>query len=204
MSIEIWDWGLGYIYLWDVLIAWKWLGAYSIDFTQTSDWWTLPSWVSRDSNWLYASWTWSDYLCVAPSSIYGKTPKKIKIVYNKVNASSWTWLYENKSSGAYTILLPKQYNGTNLNYISAEYNSSSLWSANLWSNPTWTVEWTMDIDTSTTNWTVAHSITGVSSQTDTSWALKNIWTNQNLTIRIVNWQGWTWSIYIKSFEVEYQ
>ena len=65
MSIEIWDWGLGYIYLWDVLIAWwgweSWW-KYTYDFTWKTttqiyhDWWSRLWWtVDCGSDWLY--WT---------------------------------------------------------------------------------------------------------------------------------------------------
>lgn len=63
MSIEIWDWGLGYIYLWDILIAWwgwweSWwkpnantLAYYPLDWSLNDESW---NWLNLTSSWL--SW----------------------------------------------------------------------------------------------------------------------------------------------------
>jgi hypothetical protein len=203
-SWEIWAWKHSdYLAMWD----WRpsttlffciddWILTY--DFTQSYWWWTTDSSVvNRDSNWIYNTWTYADTSLTPPSEIYSKwTPKKIIINYNKVNASSWTWLRA-WDSWNHNIHLPKQYNS--LNYLST-YNENSI---DLWKNPTWNVTWELDIDSSTTNWTVIHKITWCSDVTDTLWSLKYMWKNQVLKLRVINWTNWTWSIYIKSIEFQF-
>lgn len=60
MSIEIWDWGLGYIYLWDVLIAWKWGGweSWWKPWTNTVLYLPLES-NCNDYSWNWYNWTWN-------------------------------------------------------------------------------------------------------------------------------------------------
>lgn len=54
MSIEIWDWGLGYIYLWDILIAW-W-GGWNQPFTYSYDFRNKSSTDLSNEGWSY-TWT---------------------------------------------------------------------------------------------------------------------------------------------------
>lgn len=68
MSIEIWDWGLGYIYLWDVLIAW-WGGGWDTKvayFPLEEDWndkW--KNWISITKAWTITFTTLSSWKKVA-------------------------------------------------------------------------------------------------------------------------------------------
>lgn len=163
------------------------------DFTTSADWWTTSDWCLRDSNWWYRSGNWSDWSITAPSEIFDWEPNKIKIYYNKVNASSWTWIWSTDSWGTWGILNPAQYHI--LNQMNFERNGSVQWQWNIWANPTWNVVWEMTIDRSVTPRAVTHNINGYT-HTETMGYLNNFWSAEDLKLRIVNRQDWTWSIYI--------
>lgn len=172
--------------------------VHEYDFTKSDWWWTLDSWVTRDSNWLYltSSSQYVDSYSAAPNIIYSWTPSKITVTYYKSQSSTGTWIGDWMSAA---VWLPR--NQYNLNYLSTNLNWT-ISNINLWANPTGNIVWEMDIDSSTTNWTVTHKITWVSAVTETSWALKTLFTNQSLKIRIVDWKDTT-SIRIKSIVIEY-
>ena len=170
------------------------------DFT-SSDWgWILPSGVTRDSNGLYISSSskWVDTYTQAPSDMYWGIPKKITITYYKTQASSWIWLRDWSNNNS-LIYLPRNQNNLNsllvYNWVSDTYLS-------LWANPIGTVVWEIDIDNSTTNWTVTHKITWCTTVTDTTWALKNMFNSNDISLRIVDWEATT-SIRVKSIVIEY-
>ena len=56
MSIEIWDWGLGYIYLWDILIAWKWGESWWKPWSNTIAYYPL-NWNVNDASGNGYNWT---------------------------------------------------------------------------------------------------------------------------------------------------
>lgn len=108
MSIEIWDWGLGYIYLWDVLIAWKENKTLSYDFTKWDYWFTVNSNSSsnvtywRGSNWFYCKSTQSYagvMLLDIPQTLKTKwTPKKIELYFTNWSINAWVWFSYNNTS----------------------------------------------------------------------------------------------------------
>ena len=166
------------------------------DFTQSDAGWTASSWTSRDSNWFYRTWDWSDGNIQAPSSMFDNTINKIEIAYSRASTWSWTGI-GNNTNYYYWYLSPEIYNGQNI-WVHVN-NATTL--INPWGNPTWDIVWSMDIDSSTTPRTVTHNITGLSSFTDNSWALDYLINNQQFIIRIVNWTASTWDIYIKSVTI---
>ena len=87
MSIEIWDWGLGYIYLWDVLIAW-W------------GWW--ESWWKPGANTLAyrplssdlkeASWkSWLDWNIASWSVSYSNNMATVERLTISTSLINWYW-----------------------------------------------------------------------------------------------------------------
>lgn len=113
MSIEIWDWGLGYIYLWDILIAWwggwgwwtPWentIAYYPLtSSTTTSD----MSWNSRTltNNWTtFWTYQWVDCAYLTASKKYLATPT---LTWSDIKTISvwayWNWtFYPNTSTYA--------------------------------------------------------------------------------------------------------
>lgn len=170
------------------------------DFTQSDWWWTDTGGFSRDSNWFYRSWTYSDGFIIAPSEIFNHTPKKITINYNKTGASSWTWfIWVSNWSWVTNVFLPPALD--NLNWFQMWKDEDHT--VSLGTNPMWDVTWIMEIDSSTTNWTVTHKIASLSSVIDTYWTVKATWDVQDFRLRIVNWRNWTWSLHLKSITIEY-
>ena len=174
----------------DVELQNAYIGEYvelSYDFTKSSWWWTASSWLTRDSNWYYSTWTSSEQYIEAPAEVFTKgNPTKIIIQYNKTGASSWTWIWTSTYNYAYFV--PAR--NDQLTYLRQIVNSVST-NISLPNNTTWVCKWEMDIDSSTTNWTVVHKITGNSAITETSWALKYLFNNSYIRLRIVNWNdGW--------------
>lgn len=66
MSIEIWDWGLGYIYLWDILIAWwGWWESWWEPGANTLAYYPLTS----ESTVNDMKWTWTAYNLTNTNSV---------------------------------------------------------------------------------------------------------------------------------------
>ena len=169
------------------------------DFTQTDWWWTLPTWVIRDSNWLHQTSSASqDSWVVAPIEIFKKNPKKITIVYYKWNYGLWTWIRWYDAS--YNYFLPR--NNSYYNYLWVWYWSWNADNLSLWANPTWNITWEIEVDSSITNWKTTHKITNANTVQESHWALKQIWLNQYLQLRLVRWNSWNY-IYIRSIKFEY-
>lgn len=169
------------------------------DFTKSDCWWTYTSWTMRDSNWFYnPTAAWSKYLYPS-SDIFGGTPKKIIISYNKTASNCWIGLHS--STNNYICSLPR--NSSYLNQMFFRANNSDT-TQNLGSNPTWDIVWEMDIDSSTTNWTVTHKITWLSSFSETKWILKYFFENKNLQFTLDNFDSSTYSsFHLKSIKIEY-
>ena len=180
---------------------------YYYDFTQSDYWWVQSnksdfwwSTVSRNSSWFYiSSWTAQTNCIIAPSEIYRWTPKKIIVNYNKTAASWWTWMYNINDLSTW-YFLPRRWDI--LNRFDFCLNWTVVAENNLWVNPTGDVTWEMDIDSSTTNWTVTHKITGVSNVTDNTWILKATWESQWFTVKITNWDN-NLCVYIKNVTIKY-
>lgn len=173
----------------------------SYDFTQSDWWWTASSWVSRNSSWFYITWATSAWwIIVSPSEVYQQTPKKIKIDLNRSGTSNtWTGIWNNWVNSNYWYFLPRNSSTIRLDWYynwTITQNSVSLGTGD--------ITWELDIDSSTTNWTVTHKITGNNDITDTGWVLKAIWENQLFGIRLIYWNktSWVWP-YIKKVTIEY-
>ena len=183
-----------WVYLWtDDLIL-------TYDFTQSNAGWDAD-WCSRDSRWFYSTNTWSDHWITSPSEVLSKTPKKITIVFNKVNQSSWTALGGKDMAQDRWYALPMDYNQqqrlvTRVNGSNTTYNLSWI--------PSWETTWEMNVDKSTIPRTVTHKITWLTDVTETSWVLDYIWGNgDGVTMRIVNRSDGTGSMCIQSVTFEY-
>ena len=167
------------------------------DFTQSDWWWTKTSNVSRSSSWYYVSWQDVDWYITPPAEVYSKIPKKIQIIFNIPDNYCWTGIYSWKSY--YWYFLPRSRNI--LNRLDWNYNWTIT--QNSISLGTGDKIWELDIDSSTTNWTIIHKIKGNSNITDIWWVLKYLWTNNAFWIRTVHWSpSWTWP-YIKKVIIEY-
>ena len=144
MSIEIWDWGLGYIYLWDVLIA----GGeppfiYSYDFRNKSasdlsnDWWTTRWTLSTWSSWV-SSPIGADVNLL--HSVDLSVAKKITITSSIINNNSQGgkafifWLWIDNSSTWYT-------NAVNFYVVDSSYGWTKVQILQSWTTTNWTNIW---------------------------------------------------------------
>lgn len=161
MSIEIWDWGLGYIYLWDVLIAWWWkqdnTKTYEFDMTNNA-WWTLTN--ATISNWKLQWTTWNAYWEYNMWDITQATKITIDI---KCYWTTWSWIwvinsrFENTTDNVYTwiclnYMTNNWYNQSWLKFANIEaYNSDNLISTTTkyWSWVETMVHWEIDITNKT-------------------------------------------------------
>jgi len=208
MSIYVWTSKIKNVYIWTTPVKEVYVWTTKVrptileyDFT-TSDWWweTSNSDVVRWSKWFYInnSSTFIDRYISAPNNLFSLwVPKKIILVYSKSMTSTWTGIWY--SGWTYEYDVPRDRN--NLNYLAIVVKWTPT-NYSLGANPTWTVTWELDIDSSTTNWTVTHKITWCSTVTETSWVLKYIFTNNALKIRLVHWTDTSW-LYIQSIRFEY-
>ena len=188
------------VYIWTNSLKNAYIGEYitklEYDFTQSDWWWTKSSTVSRSSSWFYVSWANVDWYITPPSQIYNNTPKKIQIIFNRPDTSCWTGI--SSSVWNYSYLLPR-------NYWINRFDWSYNWTItqNNISLGTGDTTWELDIDSSTTNRTITHKITGNSDITETSWILKYMWDNKSIRVRTVHWNSnATWP-YIKKVIIEY-
>lgn len=158
------------------------------DFTKSDCWWTASNAnIQRDSNWFYVSWWNVDGFITPPSALFNRTPKKIQIIFNRPDGVCWVGIY-NSSYSNYWYFLPRSYNISRLDWSynwTITQNSISLGTGD--------ITWELDIDSSTTNWTITHKVTLNADKTDTSWALKYLWNNSWLWLRTVHrtpsWTG---------------
>ena len=170
------------------------------DFTTWTHWRTASSWTSRSSSGFYRTWTWTDGYISAPSEIFDNTPKKITISYNKTHTISGTWVFGSDivNNSTFFPVDPS-------NLYTMQFNRN--WTSNnayIWGNPTWNVNWVMTIDSSTTPRTVTHKVGTLSTEpTEQYWLLNSLWSGEDFRVRIVQWDGWTWSIYITWVTIEY-
>lgn len=207
MSIYVWTSQIKNIYVWTTPVKEVYVGTTKVrptileyDFTQSDWWWTKSSsWVNRSSSWFYVSWAYASWwLIFPPSEVYQWTPKKIKIDLNRSNTSNtWTGIWNNWLN--YWYFLPR-----NSSTIRLDWNYNWTITQNSVLLGIWDITWELDIDSSTTNWTVTHKITGNNNITDTGWVLKYIWNNQLFGIRLIYWNNtsWVWP-YIKKVTIEY-
>lgn len=174
--------------------------ALTYDFTQSDAWWNANG-CSRDGRWFYSVNSWSDHWIVSPSEILVATPKKISIVFNKVNASSGTAIGGKDTVQEWWYWLPLNYNqqaqlSTRCNGSDTIYNLS-------WT-PSWVCTWELNVNSSTTPRTITHKITWLTDVVESSWILDYIWANgQWITVRAVNRSAWTWAMCIQSATFEY-
>lgn len=168
---------------------WTEHGTVEYDFTKSDWWWTAWANVLRDSDWFYINGTAISDMISAPASLYNLwTPTKVEIIYKKSGTSCWTRIEDTSINTWY--FLPRSWN--DLNRLDYRVNGGTIVQNNIWANPTWIVTWELVIDSSTTNWTITHNITWVSSITESSWAFKTIFENNDLNIWIVNWNTAQW------------
>ena len=171
------------------------------DFTTWTHWWTpdTSAWL-QNSNWIYTNWLVTNVFWSAPSEIFRWTPKRIIINYNKTGTDNWTWIYSANPMAWYYLPRWKRYDNLQNRF---DWNVNWTITQNTINNPTWLCTWELDIDTSTSNWTITHKITWVSNITEQSWAFKTIWNSWSLNLRTVNWDSWNPWIYIRSILFEY-
>ena len=178
-------------------------GIYEVDFTTWTHWWTASSSAGKqDSGGLYTNGNLTEVSWLAPSEIYTPwTPKKVIINYNKTGTDSWIWIRTPAWNGSW-YSLPRWPVSSSQNN---RFDRSNNWTItqNTISNPTWEVTWELDIDTSTTNWTITHKITGVSNITESSWVFKNIWDSLEFNLKIVNRNNSNQWLHIKNIRFEY-
>ena len=171
------------------------------DFTTSDAWWNA-NWCPRDGWGFYRTNTWSDWGIIWPTEIFQANPKKITIVFNKVNQSSWTLFAGAWCPEDWQYWLPKDYNTQWYFTYTQNWAITNVWMT----TPSWITTWEMNVDQSTTPRTVTHKITWTADIVETSWVLDYIWSVSPsgwVYIRIVNRSGSTGSMYIRSFAIAY-
>ena len=140
MSIEIWDWGLGYIYLWDVLIAW-W-GGWPTPWTPWAN--TIAYW-KYENNLNDSSWnnhTLSNYNSIS----YSTNPYAVNLstsnylYFNNTDLNhdwtfnTWVYLTNRNVSTAWTAIVSQWSGGTyRVLFITMNYYWV-LWAWVFWSD----------------------------------------------------------------------
>ena len=155
MSIEIWDWGLGYIYLWDILIAWWWGSQPEPDPVLFDFWdWTNSAWVSDGSSPQWTVTKYSNKITFANSTGYAINLLSwydidwtkdfiLEMNANIPNTGSWynnimlawsstSFWFETSWSNNYKM-------NFNINWSHINWNESNPWTADFFIKKEWTV-----------------------------------------------------------------
>jgi hypothetical protein len=174
---------------------------YSYDFRNKTtsqvqtDWWTIGSWVSFDSNWAYSS-TWSSTTKAIPFSI--ENAKKIILtawLYNANNMNCSCGMQNTASSGT---------NGCSI-YLEGYSSSYSQYSLNgvttnfTISEPSWQSYWTYTLDFENLTYSIVYWTVYTKSWTMTQ-AQANAIKSNNKYLRFAV-QHWTWRIQYVKIEV---
>ena len=198
MSIEIWDWGLGYIYLWDILIAWWWwenppftpwantVAYYPftsdiLDHSSNSNnfsWWTYT--FSNNKITITSSLTWPVLVPVNTSwdrTIHMWTTwwnTSARCLFRFSAASNWDTLWHLKWTDE------ENWNRPWASYWRSSWYRNRPSSVSVWSFflMTWVKDWTsMKLYL---NWELV--------STTTLWS--NIWNNATVKSILENWTYW--------------
>jgi len=168
------------------------------DFTTGDQWWTRSTEIQRSSSWLYVNTRSVSWYVSAPSQIYSGTPKKITINFSRTDTMCWIRVEDSTTSNWY--FLPRWYS------LQTRFDWDNWWTItqNTLSSTlgTWNLTWEMNINSSTTNWTITHKITWCNPITDTWWVLKTLWANKTFCLWLVCWENPN-QPFIKSIVFEY-
>ena len=149
MSIEIWDWGLGYIYLWDILIAW-WGSWPEPDPVLFDFWdWTNSVWTYTQASYQWTVTKYTDKITFASGGFSTNYLSEYEIdwtrdfllefngnIPNTASSYHWIWLTDLVNDSA-SIFFRTSYESSYRNKINCYVNSAKN---NAESNP-WTADY---------------------------------------------------------------